>query len=230
MSKHAREASKQDANKAQPFSGDLGSTTCHPVSKRHTTVADRIVDVDVYVNVDGLSLFPDTLLALYRRLSVGQTEGVLHVILFQPEIPQNTGNVGRMCDVTGSRLHLIHPLGFEINDRNLRRAGMDYWRRLDVIEHRSWQEFLADERRPARIWLFTTRASRTLWQVRLADGDGLLFGREAAGCPDWLHQWAGERRVRIPQPNPEARSLNLATAAGIATYEGLRQCLTGECA
>jgi len=149
---------------------------------------------------------------------------MLHVILFQPEIPQNTGNVGRMCDVTGSRLHLIHPLGFEITDRNLRRAGMDYWRRLDVIEHDSWEAFVHSDRGPQRTWLFTTHASQSYWQVRFADGDGLMFGREASGCPDWLHQWAGDdHRVRIPQANPEARSLNLSTAAGIATYEALRQ-------
>ncbi len=149
---------------------------------------------------------------------------MLHVVLFQPEIPQNTGNVGRLCDVTGSRLHLIHPLGFEITDRNLRRAGMDYWRRLDIVEHATWDAFLESDQRPCRTWLFTTHATQSFWDVRFADGDGLLFGREASGCPDWLHAWATDRRrVRIPQANPRARSLNLSTAAGIATFEALRQ-------
>jgi tRNA (cytidine/uridine-2'-O-)-methyltransferase len=148
---------------------------------------------------------------------------MLHVILFQPEIPQNTGNVGRMCALTRSRLHLIHPLGFTIDDRNLRRAGMDYWNGLDVVEHESWDAFATNAERPARIWLFSTHATRSFWDVSFADGDGLMFGREASGCPAWLHVWAGKMRVHIPQPAQELRSLNLSTAAGIATYEALRQ-------
>jgi tRNA (cytidine/uridine-2'-O-)-methyltransferase len=148
---------------------------------------------------------------------------VLHVILFQPEIPQNTGNVGRMCAFTGSRLHLIHPLGFAITDRNLKRSGMDYWRSLDVHEHVSWEAFLASPKRPRRMWLFTTKAERTFWDVRYEDEDGLLFGRETSGVPGWLHDWAGEQRVKVPQFAPLLRSLNLSTCAGIATYEALRQ-------
>lgn len=148
---------------------------------------------------------------------------MLHVVLFQPEIAPNTGNVGRMCAVTRSRLHLIHPLGFEVSDRHLRRAGMDYWRSLDVHHHESWESFLASPQRPERLWLFTTKAERTMWQVSFADGDGLVFGRESSGCPEWLHDWAGERRVTIPQMNPDLRSLNLSTAVGVAAYEALRQ-------
>ena len=103
---------------------------------------------------------------------------MLHIILFQPDIAPNTGNVGRLCAITNSRLHLIHPLGFEISDRTLRRAGMDYWRSLDVHEHASWEAFLASTTRPAleRIWLFSTQATRGLWDVTFQDGDGLLFG------------------------------------------------------
>ncbi|HTZ20509.1 MAG TPA: tRNA (cytidine(34)-2'-O)-methyltransferase [Opitutaceae bacterium] len=149
---------------------------------------------------------------------------VLHVVLFCPEIPQNTGNVGRMCALTRTRLHLIHPLGFAINDRNLRRAGMDYWYALDVHEHADWAAFRASPVAPKRLWLFTTKASQSFWAVRYADGDGLVFGNEGAGAPDWLHHEIGEsQRVTIPQANPTLRSLNLSTAAGIATYEALRQ-------
>jgi tRNA (cytidine/uridine-2'-O-)-methyltransferase len=148
---------------------------------------------------------------------------VIHVVLFQPDIPQNTGNVGRMCAITKSRLHLIHPLGFRITDRHLKRAGMDYWKQLDVHEHQSWEAFLESPARPARTWLFTTHAERSLWDVQFADGDGLLFGRETSGVPGWLHDWAEGNRVRVPQWNDELRSLNLATCAGIATYEALRQ-------
>jgi tRNA (cytidine/uridine-2'-O-)-methyltransferase len=129
-----------------------------------------------------------------------------------------------MCAVTGLRLHLIHPLGFTIDDRHLRRAGLDYWRALDVHEHASWQSFIDSPLGPDRIWLFTTKGERMLWDVHFADGDGLVFGRETDGCPAWLHAWAGpDRRVRVPQFKPLLRSLNLATCAGISAYEALRQ-------
>jgi tRNA (cytidine/uridine-2'-O-)-methyltransferase len=148
---------------------------------------------------------------------------MLHVVLFQPEIPQNTGNIGRMCAVTRSRLHLIHPLGYKITDRNLKRAGMDYWRSLDVQEHADWPAFRASPLAPGRLWLFTTKAERTFWEVRFRDGDGLVFGNESAGAPDWLHEELRDGRVTIPHANPALRSLNLSTAAGIACYEALRQ-------
>jgi tRNA (cytidine/uridine-2'-O-)-methyltransferase len=149
---------------------------------------------------------------------------MLHVVLYQPEIPQNTGNVGRTCAANGIRLHLVHPLGFAIDDRNLRRAGMDYWQALDLVEHPSWQAFCDSPARPQRLWLLTTQGAQGLWQVRFADGDGLLFGRETSGCPAHVHAWVGaDRRVRIPQRRPGMRSLNLSTAVGIVVYEALRQ-------
>lgn len=148
---------------------------------------------------------------------------MLHVVLFQPEIAPNTGNIGRMCAVTRTRLHLIHPLGFVINDRNLRRAGMDYWRHLDVREHRDWAAFRASPDGPARLWLFTTRGERLFWDAPFQDGDGLVFGAESSGAPDWLHAELAGCRLSLPQPHPELRSLNLSTAAGVACYEALRQ-------
>ena len=148
---------------------------------------------------------------------------MIHIILYQPEIPQNTGNVGRMCALTGSRLHLVHPLGFKINDRNLRRAGMDYWFSLDVHEHADWKAFRSSDSAPRRLWLFTTHAARGFWDARFEDGDGLVFGNEGSGAPGWLHEELGDWRVTIPHANPALRSLNLSTAAGIAAYEALRQ-------
>jgi tRNA (cytidine/uridine-2'-O-)-methyltransferase len=148
---------------------------------------------------------------------------MLHVVLFQPEIAPNTGNIGRMCAVTRSRLHLIHPLGYVINDRNLRRAGMDYWKSLDVHEHADWLAFRASALAPRRLWLFTTKSERSFWDVRFADGDGLVFGNESSGAPAWLHEELRGSRVTIPQANPDLRSLNLSTAAGVATFEALRQ-------
>jgi tRNA (cytidine/uridine-2'-O-)-methyltransferase len=149
---------------------------------------------------------------------------VLHVVLFAPQIPQNTGNIGRMCALTRSRLHLIHPLGYVINDRNLRRAGMDYWKSLDVHEHADWPAFRESAVRPKRLWLFTTKTTQSFWDVSYAAEDGLVFGNEGEGAPEWLHHEMGEtQRVTIPQANPALRSLNLSTAAGIACYEALRQ-------
>jgi len=148
---------------------------------------------------------------------------MIHIVLFEPEIPQNTGNVGRMCALTRSRLHLIHPLGFKITDRHLKRAGMDYWHSLDVHHHRDWAEFRSSAAAPARLWLFTTKSSRSFWEAKFADGDGLVFGNEGSGAPDWLHAELAEGRLTIPHANPGLRSLNLSTAAGIACYEALRQ-------
>ena len=149
---------------------------------------------------------------------------MIHVVLFQPEIAPNTGNVGRMCAITRSRLHLIHPLGFVINDRNLRRAGMDYWKSLDVHEHADWAAFRASPHAPTgRLWLFTTKAEHSFWDVSYADGDALVFGNEGSGAPEWLHAELDATRVTIPQANPNLRSLNLSTAAGIGCYEAVRQ-------
>lgn len=148
---------------------------------------------------------------------------MLHVVLFQPEIAPNTGNIGRMCALTRSRLHLIHPLGYVINDRNLRRAGMDYWTQLDVHEHADWTAFRQSPHAPQRLWLFTTKAERSFWDAAYADGDGLVFGCESAGVPDWLHDELRGQRVTIPRANDGLRSLNLSTAAGVACFEALRQ-------
>jgi len=148
---------------------------------------------------------------------------MIHIVLFQPEIPQNTGNVGRMCALSKCRLHLIHPLGFKITDRDLRRAGMDYWFSLDVHEHADWRAFRSSAAAPARLWLFTTKAERSFWRASFEDGDGLVFGNEGSGAPAWLHEELAGRRLAIPHANPALRSLNLSTAAGIAAYEALRQ-------
>jgi tRNA (cytidine/uridine-2'-O-)-methyltransferase len=154
----------------------------------------------------------------------GEDETMIHIVLFEPQIAPNTGNIGRMCALTRSRLHLIHPLGFVINDRNLRRAGMDYWKTLDVREHANWAAFQSSEHAPRRLWLFTTHAVGSFWDARYADEDGLVFGNETSGAPAWLHESVGaSQRVKIPHANPELRSLNLSTAAGVACYEALRQ-------
>lgn len=148
---------------------------------------------------------------------------MIEIILHRPEIPQNTGNIGRICAFTGCKLHLIHPLGFQITDKNLRRAGMDYWKTLEVKEHKSWEDFLKSKNKPRRIFLFTTHATKPFWEADFHEGDGLLFGNEGTGAPKKIHDWAQSNRVTIPNYSNGLRSLNLAVSVGIATYEALRQ-------
>ncbi|MHB8419024.1 MAG: tRNA (cytidine(34)-2'-O)-methyltransferase [Myxococcales bacterium] len=146
----------------------------------------------------------------------------LNVVLVEPQIPPNTGNVARLCSVTGSRLHLVGPLGFSIADKDMRRAGLDYWDRLWRRYHADLGELLRSLPAAARLHLFTARAERGLWEVRFAPGDWLIFGSEPKGLPASLLAGQAERTVAIPML-PGSRSLNLATAAGIGLYEALRQ-------
>lgn len=147
---------------------------------------------------------------------------MLHIVLVEPEIPPNTGNIARLCLAAGARLHLVEPLGFQIDDRALRRAGMDYWHEVDI---RQWPNLqtLETEAGPAARWFyFTTKTKRAYWNVAFADGDYLVFGRETKGLPESLLAANPESCVTIPMM-PDARSLNLATSVGIALYEAKRQ-------
>lgn len=147
----------------------------------------------------------------------------INIILHNPQIPQNTGNIGRMCAILTARLHLIHPLGFTISDSRLKRSGMDYWHSLDVNYHENWSEYKNSPKRAARNWLLTTKAKKTIYEVDFKLGDGIILGSEDKGSPDFLHEELADFRISIPQPNPELRSLNLSTSAGIAAYEMYRQ-------
>ena len=144
-----------------------------------------------------------------------------HVVLHEPEIPNNTGNIGRTCVATGCALHLIHPLGFDTGEKACRRAGLDYWPRLDVRHHDSLERFLAAT--PARVWLFSTKARRCLFEADLRPGDALLFGPETRGLPqEILDPLPPEHRLFIPM-RPGNRSLNLSNAVAIVLYEAWRQ-------
>ncbi len=141
------------------------------------------------------------------------------IVLFSPQIPPNTGNVARTCAVTGSRLHLVGPLGFSLDDKDLRRAGLDYWRDVSPMVHRDWPEFEARALRgqTEKLHLFTARAPRSLLEARFAPGDFLVFGQEQLGLPPALLDAYPDRRLAIPMRDG-MRSLNLAVAAGIALY------------
>lgn len=146
---------------------------------------------------------------------------LLHVVLVEPQIPNNTGNIGRTCVATGCALHLVHPLGFDTSEKACRRAGLDYWPRLDVREHASWEAFVPPP--PARMWLFSTKGKRTYFDADFRPGDTLVFGNEGHGLPDAvLHNTSPEQVLTLPMLAGE-RSLNLATAVCTALYEGVRQ-------
>ena len=150
---------------------------------------------------------------------------MFHVVLFRPEIPQNCGNIGRLCAYTGSRLHLVRPLGFQISDKYLKRSGMDYWDKLDLRILDDWNAFMTQADAPVRKWLFTTHATKLYWDADFRDGDALIFGSEGGGVPDWMHEEIGDdHRVTIPRFGADdLRSLNLATSVGIGLYEALRK-------
>jgi len=146
---------------------------------------------------------------------------VFNVVLIEPEIPPNTGNIGRLCLATGSTLHLVKPLGFSIGDRELRRAGLDYWKEVDVRLWDSLEDLRQSENLAARFFFLTTKSDRAYYDVGFQSGDFLVFGRETKGLPEALLAANQEQLLTIPMQG--ARSLNLATAVAIVLFEAVRQ-------
>lgn len=145
----------------------------------------------------------------------------MNIILHEPEIPQNTGNIGRTCVATGTKLHLIEPLGFELNEKHLRRAGMDYWGNLDYTVYRNFEDFLA-KNSGAKIYMATTKAKKKYTDVTYGPDDFIMFGKESAGIPEEILVDYEETCVRIPMLS-DIRSLNLSNAVAVVLYEALRQ-------
>ena len=145
----------------------------------------------------------------------------MHIILHQPEIPGNTGNIGRTCVATGTSLHLIEPLGFRLDEKSIRRAGMDYWQHLDVHRYVNFEEF--QKWHPgAKIWMATTKAKKCYTEVSYGPDDYIMFGKESAGIPEEILIDHEEDCIRIPML-PAIRSLNLSNAVSVVLYEALRQ-------
>ncbi len=145
----------------------------------------------------------------------------MNIILHQPEIPANTGNIGRTCVATGTVLHLIEPLGFRLNEKEIKRAGMDYWEHLEVHRYMNFQEFL--EKNPnAKIWMATTKAKHSYADVTFGENDFIMFGKESAGIPEEILVDYEDTCIRIPML-PQIRSLNLSNSVAIVLYEALRQ-------
>ena len=152
----------------------------------------------------------------------------LEIVLLQPEIPNNTGNIGRTAAATGAHLHVIHPIGFQMDEKARRRAGLDYWEHISCREHDSWDAYLARET-PARAWLFTAKGDKAHWDADFAPGDHLVFGKESEGVDaetmaDFVARFGEESVLTLPMVSKKGvRSLNLATAVAVAVYEALRQ-------
>ena len=145
----------------------------------------------------------------------------MHIILHEPEIPANTGNIGRTCVATGTSLHLIEPLGFSLSEKAIKRSGMDYWPKLDVTRYVNYQDFL--EKHPgAKIWMATTKAHQNYTDVEFGPDDFIMFGRESAGIPEEILVENEATCIRIPMLD-EIRSLNLSNSVAIVLYEALRQ-------
>ena len=145
----------------------------------------------------------------------------LNIVLYCPEIPQNTGNISRTCSVTGAALHIIKPIGFEISDRTLKRAGLDYWDKLDVTYYEDYEDFLS-KNEGAEFYFFSAKGKRCYTEITYPEGSYLVFGRESVGLPEELIVENAERSVRIPMMK-DARCLNLSNTVAVAAYEVFRQ-------
>lgn len=147
----------------------------------------------------------------------------LNIVLFEPEIPQNTGNIARTCAATGSNLHLIKPLGFSVKDKYLKRAGLDYWNLVNITYYENFEDFIVHVKNND-VFISTTKESRFYTDVKYTDDCYIIFGKETAGLPDRIHKEFVNNRIKIPMiDNVHARSLNLANSVNIVMYEALRQ-------
>jgi len=146
----------------------------------------------------------------------------LHVVLYQPEIPPNTGNIARLCACTGCQLHLVHPLGFDLNEKQLRRAGLDYWKHLEVKEHADWESVRQTLGSDRNWFALTTKATTLTWEVEFNEGDVLVLGPESRGLPDEIRQQMTPIKLAMRSDAP-VRSLNLSSACSAVVYEALRQ-------
>ena len=147
---------------------------------------------------------------------------MIHIVLVEPEIPMNTGNIARTCACTGAHLHLVKPLGFDISDKAVKRAGLDYWHLVDISVYESIEDLFAKHTEIKNFWLATTKAPRSYCEADLRDECWLFFGKETAGLPLWFREQHADRCIRLPMKS-EARSLNLANSAAVMCYEALRQ-------
>ena len=146
----------------------------------------------------------------------------LNIVLFEPEIPNNTGNIGRLSLATGSKLHLVKPFGFELSDKRVKRAGLDYWQHLDLTVYESMAEFFKMHSDKSFAF-FSSHGTKSYWDIDYVDDLFLIFGKESVGLPDTITKKYADRLYKIPLHSPHIRSINLANAVSVVVYEGLRQ-------
>jgi tRNA (cytidine/uridine-2'-O-)-methyltransferase len=147
----------------------------------------------------------------------------MHVVLYEPDIPGNTGNVGRSCVATGSTLHLVGKLGFSLDDTHVRRSGLDYWEKVKLVKHKDWDAFLQSLSAPAPLFFFSKKATRPFWAATFVPESYLIFGCETSGLPSLFQKRYENQMYRIPMVPNSVRSLNLSTSVGVVLYEALRQ-------
>lgn len=150
---------------------------------------------------------------------------MINIVLYEPEIPQNTGNIARMCVSNDLTLHLIKPLGYELSDKYLKRSALDYWEFLDLKTYENWDDFLA-KNPAANYWLLTTKTKQSYWDVSFKENDFLVFGPETRGLPEELLNANKEKSITVPMKSKNARSLNLASTTQTVFYEAFRQIAT----
>lgn len=145
-----------------------------------------------------------------------------NIVLIEPEIPNNTGNIGRLSLATGSTLHLVKPLGFELDDKRVKRAGLDYWQHLDLVVHESQEDFFSKNNDKEMVF-FSSHGAKNYWDIDYTEDLFLIFGRESVGLPESITTLYADRLYKIPIHSPHIRSINLANAVSVTVYEGLRQ-------
>lgn len=148
---------------------------------------------------------------------------MFNIVMVHPEIPHNTGAAGRLALATGARLHLVKPLGFSLDEKTVKRAGLDYWKDVDLVVWESWEEFHQQVEDKSRMFLMTTKTDKAHWDAEFKEGDYFLFGRETRGLDEALIEQYKEQAITLPMVEGSTRSLNLATAVAIVLYEGMRQ-------
>ncbi len=147
----------------------------------------------------------------------------MNIVLYEPDIPGNTGNVGRTCVATDSTLHLVGKLGFSLDDTHVKRSGLDYWEKVKLVKHKDWDSFYASLSAQASLYLFSKKATRHYWSATFVPESYLIFGCETTGLPATFHQRYQDKLYRIPMVEGSVRSLNLSTSVGVVLYEALRQ-------
>jgi tRNA (cytidine/uridine-2'-O-)-methyltransferase len=147
----------------------------------------------------------------------------MHIVLYEPDIPGNTGNVGRSCVATGSTLHLVGKLGFSLDDAHVKRSGLDYWEKVNLVKYKDWESFLNSVPSGASFYFFSKKAKRDYWEATFTPESYLIFGCETSGLPAPIHERYPSQLYRIPMLPDSVRSLNLSTSVGVVLYEALRQ-------